>query len=57
MVLMDVLKITLFNILKHTRIEIDPGEELDIFYILKKLNKRRILTENEIQLILDKISE
>jgi hypothetical protein len=57
MVLMDVLKITLFNILKHTRIEIDPGEELDISYILKKLNKRRILTENEIQLILDKISE
>jgi hypothetical protein len=57
MVLMDALKVTLLNILKYTRIEIDPGEELDISYILRQLNKRCILTESEIRLILAKISE
>ena len=56
MVLMESLKETLFCILKYTRIEIDPGEELDINNILKQLQARCILTESDIQLIFEKIS-
>lgn len=56
MVLMESLKETLFCILKYTRIEIDPGEELDINYIFNQLQTRCILTESDIQLIFKKIS-
>jgi hypothetical protein len=45
---MHPLNEQLFNILKHTRIEIEPGRPLDIRLILEELKDRYLLTDSEV---------
>ena len=50
---MHPLKQTLFDILKHTRIQISPGEPLNIRNVLVSLNHLHILSDSELREILE----
>jgi hypothetical protein len=50
---MHPLNQQLFNILKHTRIEIEPGKPLDIRLLLEELKDRYILSEGDVDGILE----
>jgi hypothetical protein len=52
---MHPLNQQLFNILKHTRIEIEHGEPLDIRLLLNKLMQLHILSAREVENILESI--
>jgi hypothetical protein len=53
--MMNPLKQQLFNILKHTRIDIEPGKPLDIRLLLEEMQSLQLLTEFEINIILEGI--
>jgi hypothetical protein len=50
---MHPLNQQLFNILKYTRIEIEPGKPLDIRLLLEEMKDRYLLTETEVDGILE----
>jgi hypothetical protein len=50
---MSPLKQTLFLILKHTKIQINPGEPIDIKRLLLEMQDIHLLSEEELRGILE----
>jgi hypothetical protein len=49
---MQPLKESLFEVLKHTRVQLNPGETIDIKYLLLEMKKRHLLSDEDVKEIM-----